>query len=86
MLICEHTKKARFGYTKKCLALGAQKSQSFEKRCLEPIHFLKNEPNPFLFEKRLKPISLKVRVDASCPLCGAVCTSSNSNVCLVTWC
>ena len=60
MLICKHTQKARFGYPKKCLALGAQKTQSFEKRCLEPIHISKNEPNPFLFEKRPKPISLKV--------------------------
>ena len=44
----------------KCLSLGAQKTHTFEKRSLEPIFISNNEPNPFLFQNRPKPISLKV--------------------------
>ena len=50
---------------RKCLSLGAQKTHTFEKRSLEPIFISNNEPNPFLFQIRPKPISLKVSMTSS---------------------
>ena len=72
----------------KCLSLGAQQTHTFEKRSLEPIFISKNEPNPFLFQNRPKPISLKVRTESilwTSSVRGRPDISINCG-CSVTWC